>query len=125
MSFEHRSEQLLPFHLWMRRVAKHFGMAAGIVGVSLVIGVIGYHTLGPMPWLDALLEASMILGGEGPIEVMGNPNVKIFASCYALFSGLILLSTVGIVLAPWLHRMLHKFHNETVGAEKKRRKPQA
>jgi hypothetical protein len=118
MFFEHRSDPLLPFHLWMRRVVKSVGLAAVIVAVSLGTGVLGYHAFGHLPWIDALLEASMILGGEGPIATMNNDAVKLFASAYALFSGLVLLSTMGILLAPWLHRMMHKFHCE----ERKKRR---
>jgi hypothetical protein len=121
MPFEHRSEPLLPFHLWVQRVIKAIGLAAIVAGVSLLIGVLGYHYLGNLGWIDALLEASMILGGEGPIATMGNDEVKLFASAYALFSGLVLLSTMGILLAPWLHRMMHRFHGE-IKREDKRRK---
>lgn len=112
MSFEHRLDPLLPFDMWLRRVAKSLGLAAVIGSVSLGIGVCGYHWLGNLSWIDSILEASMILGGEGPIAPMTNDAVKLFASAYALFSGLVLLSTMGILLAPWLHRMMHRFHNE-------------
>lgn len=114
MPFEHRSDPLLPPPLWLRRVMRSIGLAAIIVFVSLAIGILGYHALGQLPWIDSILEASMILGGMGPIATMSNDAVKLFASGYALFSGLVLLSTMGILLAPWLHRMMHKFHNEEV-----------
>jgi hypothetical protein len=110
--FERKSDPLLPWHLWIQRVIKAMGLAAIVAGVSLLIGVLGYHYLGNLAWIDSILEASMILGGEGPIATMSNDTVKLFASAYALFSGLVLLSTMGILLAPWLHRMMHRFHGE-------------
>jgi hypothetical protein len=112
MAYESRTTPLLPFDQWLKRVVKSFGLALVITGVSLGIGICGYHFLGHLSWIDATLEASMILGGEGPIAPMTTDAVKLFASAYALFSGLVLLSTMGILLAPWLHRMMHKFHHE-------------
>jgi hypothetical protein len=118
MFFERKSDPLLPWHLWIQRVIKAIGLAAIIAGVSLLIGVLGYHELGNLSWIDSILEASMILGGEGPIALMSNDAVKLFASAYALFSGLVLLSTMGILLAPWLHRMMHRFHCEEARKKK-------
>jgi hypothetical protein len=74
--------------------------------------VAGYRVLGGLGWVDAFLNASMILGGMGPVDRMTTAGAKIFAACYALFSGLVLIAVMGIVLAPWLHRMLHAFHVE-------------
>jgi hypothetical protein len=115
MRFEHYSEELLPFRKWVRRVGLSLGMAAIVGAISLSIGVVGYHTLGNLSWVDALLEASMIMGGEGPIAPMTNHAVKLFASAYALFSGLVLLTTMGLLIAPWLHRFLHHMHKEFKG----------
>jgi hypothetical protein len=112
MRFEHYSEEILPFRKWLRRVGVSLGMAGIIAAISLSVGILGYHTLGKLPWVDSILEASMIMGGEGPIAPMSNDAVKLFASAYALFSGLILLTTMGILLAPWLHRFLHHLHKE-------------
>lgn len=86
--------------------------AARVVAASLLVGIIGYHFLGHLGWVDSLLEASMILGGMGPVAVMQNDAVKIFASFYALFSGFILLAAASIVVAPMLHRIMHHFHAE-------------
>jgi hypothetical protein len=119
MPFECRTDPLLPFDLWLRRVIKALGLAAIIGGFSLAIGVAGYHYIGHLSWIDSILEASMILGGEGPIATMSNDAVKLFASAYALFSGLVLLSTMGVLLAPWLHRMMHRFHNEEINKKKR------
>lgn len=120
MPFEHRSEPVLSCPLWLRRVLKSIGLAGVAVGISLTIGVLGYHCIGGLPWVDAILEASMILGGMGPIAPLNGDAVKLFASAYALFSGLVLIGMMGILLAPWLHRMLHKFHAETGESKKKR-----
>jgi hypothetical protein len=116
MRFERYSQPVLPFQLWLKRVAQSLWLAAMVAGVSLAIGILGYHTLGGLGWVDSILEASMILGGMGPVAPLANNAVKLFASAYALFSGLVLITTTGILLAPWLHRMLHYLHYE----EKKR-----
>jgi hypothetical protein len=113
MFYEHSYQPVLPYRKWLRRVAKSIGLAVWLAAVSLGIGILGYHYLGALPWVDALLEASMILGGMGPVAPMNNNAVKIFASGYALFSGLMLISTTGILIAPWLHRMLHHFHDDS------------
>ena len=107
MRFEHYSEPVLPLRRWFNRVVISVWLAVAIIATALSIGVVGYHVFGKLPWIDALLEASMILGGMGAVAPMANDAVKLFASAYALFSGLILISTTGILLAPWLHRMLH------------------
>ncbi len=118
MLFEHRNQPLLALPLWRRRVARSLIYAAILISLSLTIGICGYHYLGQLPWIDALLDASMILGGMGPVAPMTNDAIKIFASCYALYSGLILIGATGIILAPWLHRLLHKFHAEIRDNEK-------
>lgn len=112
MHFEHYSEPVLPFEQWLGRIAQSIWMAVLVVACALGIGILGYHHLGDLNWIDATLEASMILGGMGPVATMTNDMVKLFASAYALLSGLVILSTMGILLAPWLHRMLHHMHKE-------------
>ncbi len=88
-------------------MARSTWLSALIIGGALLLGILGYHFLGHLPWIDALLEASMILGGMGPVAPLYNDATKLFASFYALFSGLVVLSAMGIMLAPALHRMLH------------------
>ena len=113
MSFERRHERLLPRHLFMRRLAR-WGVAAGMVLVgSLALGTCGYHVLEGLPWVDALLNASMILGGMGPVDPIRTTAGKLFASFYALYSGLAIISIAGLLLAPLVHRFLHKFHIES------------
>jgi hypothetical protein len=110
MLFEHRSQPLLPNHKWRQRILGSLGCAVIIVAVALGVGIIGYHTIGDLPWIDSFLEAAMILGGMGAVAPMHTAAVKIFAGIYALFCGFVVLSTTGVVLAPWLHRMMHQFH---------------
>ena len=108
--FEHRNEPLLPRPLFLKRVLKHFAIGLLIIFVSLMIGVCGYHFLENIGWIDSLLNASMILGGMGPVNELHTDTGKIFASLYALFSGIVFLVTVGIILAPAVHRLLHSLH---------------
>jgi hypothetical protein len=108
--FEHRHETLLPFPLFIRRVARWTALAIAVVVVSLAVGVCGYHYLDGLPWVDSLLNASMILGGMGPVDPLKTTAGKVFASAYALYSGLALIAIVGLMLAPILHRLLHIFH---------------
>lgn len=97
---------------WRSRVQHAFLLAALMVVLSLLLGVLGYHVLGKLGWVDSLLEASMILGGMGPVSPMQNDAVKVFASFYALYSGLVILSTSGVLLSPWLQRMLYHTHRQ-------------
>ena len=108
--YEHRSAPLLPFSRFLRRLAGSFAMMALVVGAALSIGVVGYHVTAQLPWIDALLNASMILGGMGPVDPLKSTGGKLFASFYALFSGVIFLGAVGILLAPIVHRLLHQLH---------------
>jgi hypothetical protein len=112
MRFEHRHEPLLPKHLFMRRLRRHVLLAAAIVGGSLVIGVVSYHALEGWSWIDSLLEASMILSGMGPVKELKTDGGKLFASLYALYSGVALLTTIGVLFLPVFHRFLHRFHLE-------------
>ena len=85
-------------------------MALGLIAFVLILGIVGYHYIAGFDWVQSLLEASMILGGMGPVKELTNDGAKIFASAYALFSGLIFIAIMGLVLAPVVHRILHKFH---------------
>ncbi len=86
-----------------------------MVGASLMIGIVGYHWIAGFGWVDSILEASMILGGMGPVNPLPSQNSKLFASAYALFSGLSFIGVMGIVLTPVMHRLLHRFHLEKSG----------
>jgi hypothetical protein len=110
--FEHKRKPLLPRKAFYARFAWSVAATAGIVAFSLFMGSAGYHWLGGLPWIDALLNASMILAGMGPVDPIRSSAAKLFASFYALYSGIAFLTMVAIVMAPLLHRFLHKFHLE-------------
>jgi len=110
MMFEHRSEPILPTHAFAVRVVTHLLLSTLVVGAALGLGVAGYHYLGGLPWIDSLVNASMILGGMGPVDPIASDAGKYFASFYALFSGLLFIGAASIVLAPFMHRILHKLH---------------
>ena len=90
----------------------YFGTALLLILVALGAGIVGYHIFAGFTWSGSLLNASMILGGMGPVNPLTNTSLKIFASAYALFSGLVFIAVMGVVFSPLLHRMLHKFHTE-------------
>ena len=108
--FERRTEKLAPFPVFVRRMLRSLITALILMALSLSIGMVGYHWIAGLGWMDALLEASMILGGMGPINEPHTSGAKLFASLYALFSGLVLIGVMGVVLAPVAHRLMHSFH---------------
>jgi hypothetical protein len=110
MRFERLQEELLPRRLFLWRLAGWVAVAGAVVLGSLAVGICGYHYLDGLPWIDSLLNASMILAGMGPVDPLKTDAGKIFASIYALYSGLALIAVVGLLLAPVIHRLLHKFH---------------
>lgn len=111
--YERRSEPLLPWHVFLlRRVGKTLLAAALVIVLSLVIGILGYHFTEGIGWLDAFLNAAMILGGMGPVDTLHSVAGKLFAALYALYSGLVLIGVAGLLLAPFVHRFMHRFHLE-------------
>ena len=110
MVYEHRREPLLPLHVFVKRLAACAALALGIMAFSLGIGTVGYHHLAGLTWVDAIYNASMILGGMGPVAELHSDGAKLFASAYALYSGLVLIATIGLALSPLIHRFLHRFH---------------
>jgi hypothetical protein len=108
--YERKHQQIAPASVFIRRMVAHIVMAGLLSAAALFMGIAGYHWLAGLGWVDSLLEASMILGGMGPVNPITTTGAKIFASGYALFSGLVFIALIGIVLAPAVHRMLHKFH---------------
>lgn len=107
---ERKHQKIVPLSVFIRRLAGYFGIAAILILIALFIGIAGYHWIAGLDWVDSLLNASMILGGMGPVSLLTNTGAKVFASLYALFSGLVFIAVMGIVLSPIVHRMLHKFH---------------
>ncbi|TFH34313.1 MAG: hypothetical protein E4G99_09750 [Anaerolineales bacterium] len=110
MRFEKKHQGLLSRRRFFFRMTRHFLLATGIVAFSLGIGMLGYGYFEGMNSLDALLNAAMILGGMGPVSPLQTAGGKIFASVYALLSGLIFLGLAGVLFAPLVHRLLHRFH---------------
>ena len=108
--FEHRSEPLATPTEFRRRMLQYGMITAILILFSLAIGVLGYHFFESLSWVDSLLNASMILGGMGPVNPLQTNAGKIFASFYAIYSGVILLASVGILVTPIFHRFLHYFH---------------
>lgn len=108
--FERKHEKLAPVSVFIRRLAGCIAISTLLVLVALLIGIAGYHWVAGFDWVDSLLNASMILGGMGPVNPLASTGAKLFASAYALFSGLIFIAVMGIFLSPVVHRMLHKFH---------------
>ena len=108
--FESHHQPLLPLAAFVYRMLVHFAVAFGIIAFGLGLGVLGYRGFESMSWLDATLNASMILGGMGPVNELHTRAGKVFASCYAIFSGVIFLVAVGALLSPVIHRISHRFH---------------
>ena len=108
--FEHRKEPLASTGHFLKRMFRFAALAAGIILVSLAIGILGYHYLEGQSWIDSLLNASMILTGMGPVDPLKTTSAKLFATFYSLYSGVAFLTMMAILMAPLLHRFLHKFH---------------
>ena len=111
--YEHRRQALLSRPQYYRRIVRSAAFGALIILISLGIGMVGYHVFEKLPWLDSFANASMILSGMGPLAPLQTAAGKFFAGCYALFSGLAFITSVGFVFAPVFHRFIHKFHLET------------
>ncbi|HEY4416207.1 MAG TPA: hypothetical protein VGO57_10985 [Verrucomicrobiae bacterium] len=110
--FEPRNKRLLPRKEFFRRLVRHAILGVTVLVGSLGIGMIGYHAFENMPWVDAFVNAAMILSGMGPVATLQTTGGKIFAGCYAIYSGITLIGILGIIFAPVIHRFLHKFHLE-------------
>ena len=108
--FERRDEPLLPRRKFYHRLARSAGYGTVLILASLVVGTLGYHLLERLAWIDAFLNAAMILSGMGPVGELHHASAKIFAGCYAIYSGIALITSVGVIFAPLLHRLLHQFH---------------
>ncbi|MEQ1484881.1 hypothetical protein [Methyloglobulus sp.] len=111
-TFEQRHQRPIPFRTFLVRQAQYLFSSFILIAFGLSIGVIGYHEFESMSWIDSFLNASMILGGMGPVDVLHTQAGKVFAGLYALFSGLVFLVAAGLVFSPLVHRLLHTFHFE-------------
>jgi len=113
--FEQKSDGLLTRTAFLLRLTRSFGITLLIVAFSLAIGSAGYHFFEGIPWVDSLLNASMILTGMGPVDPMKSVGGKLFATFYALYSGIAFLTMMAIMLAPMIHRAMHRFHLDEEG----------
>ncbi len=110
--YEHRKEPVLPLRTFARRLVRHVLLGLAVFGVSLTVGMLGYHHYEHMAWLDAFANSSMILSGMGPLMSLSTDGGKLFAGFYALFSGLAFAAILTLVFAPVAHRILHRLHQE-------------
>lgn len=111
--YEHRRQPLLPRKLFFRRLRGTVGLSGIILAFWVLVGILGYHLIAGLGWVDAFLNAAMIVGGMGPVDSLSADSAKIFAGFFAIFSGAIFLSVFGLLAAPIIHRFMHKFHLET------------
>jgi hypothetical protein len=108
--YEHISQDVLPVQQFIFRLLKHIGVAFVLGAVSLGGGMAGYHHFNHLSWLDSFVNASMILGGMGPVDPLASDAAKYFGGAYALYAGLLFVVIVGIIMAPVAHRILHRLH---------------
>ncbi|MDD5261498.1 MAG: hypothetical protein PHD76_06570 [Methylacidiphilales bacterium] len=116
--FEHRHQKLISKQEFALRIFKNLVVALAMMFAALLVGVLGYHHFAKFSWVDAFLDASMILGGMGPVGELHSDSAKLFASFYALFSGIFFIGIAAVLLAPLVHRFMHRFHLETEEEEK-------
>jgi hypothetical protein len=101
----------IPVERFVLRLLTHLAVALGLIAFSLAVGMLGFRCLEGMRWIDAFLNASMLLGGMGPVKIEGlSAAGKLFAGCYALYSGLAFIAVMGVMLVPVVHRVMHRFH---------------
>jgi hypothetical protein len=110
--YERPSQPLLTTKAYLRRQLVHILIALTMIFGSLFLGIIGYHWLEGLFWIDSLVNAAMILGGMGPVNELHTTYGKLFASFYALYSGIVFLIAAGVMVVPLFHRFLHRFHLE-------------
>jgi len=113
--FERRTQPLAHRRVFVHRLVMSAAFGLTLIALSLLAGMVGYHTLVGLPWIDAFLNASMILSGMGPLASPETFAGKLFAGLYALYSGLALIFVAGVILAPVIHRLFHRFHLEGKG----------
>lgn len=110
LQLEHKTAALLPRQVFWVRVFWYALFGGLFLALSLGIGSLGYHVLAGLGWVDAFLNASMILTGMGPVDKLETDAAKIFAGCYAIFSGVSFLTFCGVLFTPFYHRFMHRFH---------------
>ena len=110
--YEHKTQKILPPKKFYQRILNNILIAVGVLCVCLIIGITGFHYTASATWIDSLHNSAMLLSGMGPVIVINNAGGKIFSSAYALFSGVVFITNIGIILAPALHRIFHRLHLE-------------
>lgn len=110
--YEHKKQPLLSRQQFFFRLGYNLLMSITILAISLLIGILGFHYLNGCTWIDAIHNSSMLLGGMGPVVEMTNTGAKLFSSAYALFCGVVFITNIGVLLAPVIHRILHRLHME-------------
>lgn len=110
--YEHRKQPLASKTTFYRRILRNIIIATLVIIICLLVGIAGYHYTAGLSWIDALHNASMILSGMGLVDSVSNDNGKIFSSAYAIFSGVVFITNIGIILAPAVHRIFHRLHIE-------------
>lgn len=108
--YEPKHQAPIPPKKFIRRLVVHFAAVLALLGISLGIGMLGYVAFERLSWLDAFLNAAMLLGGMGPINAPRTSAGKLFAGCYALYAGLVFIATAALLFAPMFHRLMHRFH---------------
>ena len=108
--YEGKNHRLASRSIFLKRMRRSLSISTAIIGMTLLIGMFGYRYLAPCDWIDAFHNASMILSGMGPVIVINTFWGKVFSSFYALVSGLVFVSNIGLLLAPVFHRLMHQFH---------------
>jgi hypothetical protein len=113
--FEHHAQPVIPPDQFIIRLAHSGIIALALIAISLLGGMVGYRLLEGLSWIDAFLNAAMLLGGMGPVNAPVTDGGKLFAGLYALYCGLAVILVAGVILAPIAHRILHRFHMENRG----------
>lgn len=108
--YEHKTQQLAPKHIFYKRIYYNLFWVSVVLGIGLLIGILGYHFIAHINWIDSIHNASMILSGMGPVAQIDNVAGKLFSSGYAIFSGVVFIANAGLLLTPLLHRLMHKLH---------------
>ncbi len=116
--YEHHTSPVLPWPAFVRRMLRHGTYVLAIAVVSIAIGMAGFHWFAMEGWLDAFLNAAMLLGGMGPVGEIRSTGGKLFAGLFALYAGLVFIAAFALLTAPALHRLLHKLHAEQRGAKR-------
>jgi hypothetical protein len=117
--YENRSQPLLPWRDFFLRLSRHGAVAFGLLALSLIVGMAGYHLFEKLHWVDAFLNTAMLLGGMGPVDPPKTDAGKIFAGLYALYAGLVVITVAAIMVTPIFHRVLHHFHADAEDGGKK------